>query len=206
MNWLTIRNFGRVKYFNLSYVVLVSVPLLAETCHILRSAETLQRYVPVPHFPPLIQYLFVASLLYGLAIALYQYACPAIVKQYESEEQYVTALQPIYERAHPERMLEIVMANASALESSLSSDLVKLQLEVSMWDSGTTGRASAEARLHDSLSALYPSCIQRFLVNSYRQATRKSPLLCGLSGILYLLGTLIMLYLLVERTRIVLNA
>jgi hypothetical protein len=109
MTWTTVRSFGKVRYFNVSYVVLIAVPILSELHY--RAVNASESFANAVAFPSTLRWLYAASLFYALAIAIYQYFCPSIVKAYENVEDYVVTNHEIFVRAHPQHRLGIVMAH-----------------------------------------------------------------------------------------------
>src|SRR2546430_370708 len=105
MKWSAIRALGKVKYFNVCYVVLIGVPLLAE---IYINVHKLHSYPP---FPQPLKLLYLSSLCYAIGIALYQYFCPSIIKMYERDTDYLDSEFDIHLKARPDRRTEIVLAN-----------------------------------------------------------------------------------------------
>jgi hypothetical protein len=98
------------------------------------------------------------------------------------------------------------------LESSPSNTvpvLIRAEIQAS---ASERNRAAFEerTRLHRDLEAkvdlLYPSCVQRFLINNYERAAAANRWAAYVSGLLFALGTLIMLFLLLLKTLQVLRA
>ena len=194
LNWLSVRNFGHVKYFNLSYVVLLGVPLLAE----------IHTYLHLPfRFPTYFKFLYAASVCYAVAIAVYQYWCPDVIKTYENAHNYVTAWQHIYERAHPDRKLEIVLANLMPTQEELRRRLQEVQDCAGVAESSSS---SSTQELNAIIEQVYPSCVQRFLLTTYESAAIRNRLAMWISGVLYVSGTAILVWLLIRRTVLVFNA
>lgn len=193
MTWETIRFFGQVRYFNLSYVVIVGVPVLAELYEVLyRVHYGVTLSLP---FPLSLKVLYAASLSYALAVAVYQYFCPAIVKVYASSEAYLAACQESYERAYPDRRLEIVLANLTDSQHQIKNELVTLSGRLT-----TEFDASARRRIDELLHEFYPSCVQRFLLAEYAHAARRCSLAIYTAGVLYILGSACLVYLLVLKS------
>src|SRR6266436_5838350 len=105
MRWSTIKALGRIKYFNVCYVVLLGVPLLAE---IYVAIHNLGKY---PTFPLSLKLLYTASICYAIGIAIYQYACPSIIKTYDRDVDYFEAEKEVHLNARPDRQLQIVLTN-----------------------------------------------------------------------------------------------
>jgi hypothetical protein len=192
MTWMTIRNFGRVKYFNLSYFVVIGVPILAEVYGWVYSTNV---SVATLAFPLNLKLLYSASLLYAVAITIYQYFCPGIIKRFEDEQLYVSSSQEIYERAHPSRKLPIVLANLVESQNDLRTQIGDLQTQLE-----TSPSTSKQQELHALVETEYPSAVQRYLLKSFDEANQRYPSAIYASGLLYLGGTLIMLYLIGFRT------
>lgn len=196
MNWSTIRNFGRVKYFNISYGILIGVPILAEGYKAFYSAVHLVN-IDI-QFPLTLKLIYLSSLFYAVAIAVYQYFCPEIIKQHENEQAHVDAQQGILERAHPDRKREIVLANLLPNQEEVRNRITELQIQLD--DASPNSREAIMSKVEEAVDPLYPSCVQRFLINQYRRELNARPLARYPAGILYLAGTLILVYSLIEKT------
>ena len=188
MTWLTVKAFGRVKYFNISYVILVSVPIAAELyaaiySHVMSLAIVLE-------FPLTWKLIYAASLCYAIAITIYQYFCPDIIKQFDDVEAYVTAYQPLFERAYPDRKYEIVLANLSEIQQDTRTELVRLHDKLSSAKPEQRSRCDQEFRA--LLDALYPACVQHFLVKAFENAKIDRELAMFTAGSLYVVGSLIL--------------
>ncbi len=75
--WSVVRIFGSLTYFNISYGVLLLVPIVHE---LYARAVPIMRWFGAPgEFPVTLQWLYAASLIYAAAILLYQIFCPSEV-------------------------------------------------------------------------------------------------------------------------------
>jgi uncharacterized membrane protein len=117
--WSTIRAFGNVKYFNISYGVLFLVPIAHELYS--KSVPLMQFFGAPAPFPVTLRWIYGASFAFAIAIALYQWRCPEIIKRFgRSEDEYLTAEYESYQRALPNHKLNVVLAN---LDSELDRDV-----------------------------------------------------------------------------------
>ena len=187
MKWSTIRALGKVKYFNLSYVVLLGIPLMAETYTVLHR---LPRY---PSFPLSLKLLYVASICYAIGIAIYQYFCPSIIKMYESDVDYFEAEKEVHLNARPDRKLEIVLTNLLKEQENTRRRLEAL-------NKLTNPNTIEKAELNSILETHYPSSVQRFLLADYNRKNTERRGLIVICGLLYVAGTAIMLWLLVHKS------
>lgn len=192
MNWATIRSFGSVKYFNVSYGVLVGVPLLAGVYKVLRPAVSFT-------LPLELKLAYLASLCYSLAITTYQWFCPFIVKRYADVETYIEAQQTIVERAHPTKKAQIVLANLFLSEDAMRAKIQAL-IEKSETEQSIEERSRVLCEVSELVAPLYSACVQRFLDREYQDALKTYRWAIWLSGGLYIAGTLILVYLLVVKT------
>src|SRR6185503_18726491 len=108
---------------------------------------------------------------------------------------FVAALQQVYERAHPHRKLEIVLAQLGSEQTELRQLLEQLRAQGD----------SSQAALESKLCSVYPSAVQRFLIQAYRNKLRSSQFAVHVSAACYFLGTAVMVYLLIHRARVVLE-
>ena len=90
INWTLIKTFGRIKYFNVSYLVLFLVPFLVDLYKII-----IEKDIGISEFPFRLQILYSASLAYALGIALYQFFCPQIIQKFNSYFEYVNSYRDI---------------------------------------------------------------------------------------------------------------
>lgn len=243
IDWIAIRNFGRVKYFSIAYVAIIGILIAAEVYQVIDDDHA------YPEFALSLKLFFLSSLCYTVAIALYQYFCPRIIQQYRTEEEYVNAVHDVYERAHLYRKTEIVLANLLDTQNYYKSRIEQLQKNIAesqaskndpyqreltqLIDSlypneesvnavhddyerahpdkrteivqGNTTESQApkndpyQQELTQLIDSLYPDCLHRFLVQTYQNAKKKYAFAMYPSGALYFLGTLVLLYLLVEN-------
>jgi hypothetical protein len=208
MNWASIRNFGRVKYFSLSYVILFAVPLVAEIVYFVNQHHTeihISKSITIAfaptamHMPTSMKLLYAASLCYAVAIAVYQYRCPSEIKDYEHEEDYVGALEPLYVASFPDRKLEVVLANLADTQKDTKAEILRLQDELCKSD--LSRRAEIKERLQASVNAVHPGCVQRFLLKKYKRLLAENRGSIWISGVLYWTGTALMIVFLILKAQ-----
>jgi hypothetical protein len=154
-----------------------------------------------PQFPATLKLLYASTICYAIAIALYQYFCPRIIKLYETELDYVNSAYPVYLRAHPDKKVQIVLANLLQSQSDIKDQIEALKRELDDSLSGTNDEL--QQKLDSIVKAKYPSCVQRYLLTEYERATKKHPAVIWTAGLLYSAGTLLLLYLLFQKSLIV---
>jgi hypothetical protein len=187
MKWSTIRALGKVKYFNVSYVVLLGVPIMAE------GYTALKQLPKYPSFPPSLKWLYVASICYAIGIALYQYFCPTIIKTHGCDTDYFEAEKEVHLNARPDRKLEIVLANLLDTQADTQSrieELTKLQ----------NPNTAEKGELDSIVETHYHSSVQRFLLGEYNRANVQRRPLIWICGTFYAVGTAIMLWLLFHKS------
>ena len=108
VKWTTVRSFGAIKYFNISYGVLFVVPILHELHE--RAVPAMAWLGAPASFPVTLKWIYVASLFYASAIAIYQLRCPTEIKRFGQPDEYISAEYDIFLRAHPHHRLAIVLA------------------------------------------------------------------------------------------------
>lgn len=187
MKWSNIRALGKVKYFNVCYVVLLGVPLLAEIYIYVHERGA------YPSFPTPLKLLYVASICYAIGIALYQYCCPVIIKMYERDIDYLQAEKEVHMNARPDRKLEIVLANLLDVQQDTRAELEELKKLSNLSEAQKT-------KLNSIIEIHYPSCVQRYLLADYDRQNAKWWGLILLCGLFYFGGTAIMLWLLVVKS------
>jgi hypothetical protein len=200
MNWRTIKNFGQVKYFNISYVVMIIVPLLANTFEMLNRKFGYELTVPYT-----VKSLYFASIIYAIAIAIYQYRCPAIIKEYLNLQDYIDRNLEQFKNKAPDLKYYIVLAHLDQrTQKATYDDIIGLYSKISE-ATHEHEKAKLNVELNEKLNLVYPSSVQSHLEKKYNEDNVKESFSYWTSGILYLAGTLIILILLIIRTSIVFN-
>jgi len=195
MNWRIIKNFGQVKYFNVSYAVIIIVPILANTFHMLH-----EKFHYDILLPETVKYVYTASLIYAIAIVIYQLGCPPIIKEYQNIQDFIDKNLKQFENKLPDKKLEIVLAH---LDKETQKDTRAEIISLYRIDSSyltPEQKINQDNQLNEKLKEVYSSCVQSHLTKKYDTENRKYPYLYWLSGVLYILGTGIITYLLIIRT------
>lgn len=195
MNWRIIKNFGQIKYFNISYGVIIIVPLLANTFHMLN-----EKYNYDISLPETVKYVYTASLIYAIAIVIYQFFCPQIIMEYHNIQDFIDKNLKQFENKLPDKKLEIVLAHLDKETQKSTRDEI-----ISLYRIDTIGftleqKINQNNQLNEKLKEVYSSCIQSHLTKKYNNENKKYPILYWFSGALYILGTIIIIYLLIIRT------
>ena len=191
MDWQTIKHFGKVKYFNISYVAILLVPIIKEIFDKINHSLGKEVYF-IPHT---IVLLYVASLFYALGIALYQFFCPKLIKSYDKVQDFIRDNMQIYLTAYPDLKLQIIRTNLTDLQKAS-----KEKIEMLVKDDSTASRTALEKEME----LLLPSCVQHFLTNEYNTSLTKYKFLMWVSFLLYIIGTGIIVFLLFRKSYIVL--
>jgi hypothetical protein len=197
LRWTTVRGFGKVKYFNISYVVLLTVPIIVEL-HA-KAAGASERFRELVALPPTLLWLYGASLAYAIGIALYQYFCPEDIKRFGNRDEFVRNSYEMFLRAHPHHRLSIV---SSHLDPTIDAEVLnEIETRRDKIDSsaGEEQRA-AQAELDTYLASLHADAVQRYLIKKYNLENRQRTAALRLSFLLYLVGTGILLVLLIMRS------
>ena len=196
--WSTVRGFGNIKYFNISYGVLFGVPIVHELYA--RAVPFMEWFGAPGPFPTTLQWLYGASVSFAIAIALYQWFCPAEIKRFgNNEDEYVDAQYEIYKRALPNHRLNVVLAN---LDPDLDRDVygrIKGLLDRRNSAMGES-RLQAQKELDDIVERLHPDAVQRYLLKDYERLNLSKPPARWFSLGLYLFGTGVLLVLLGWRS------
>lgn len=199
MNWRTIKNFGQVKYFNVSYAVIIIVPLVANTFEMLNNKfghEFL--FIPCK-----IKSLYFASILYAIAIAIYQYRCPSIIKEYVNRQGFIDENLEQFKNIAPDLKFYIVVAHLDAnTQAATYNEIIALNAQIST-TLDAVEKTKLKVQLDEKLNLVYSSSVQSHLGKKYDEANKKERFSIWASGILYLVATLIIVVLLIIRTAIV---
>lgn len=191
MNWLLIKHFGKIKYFNISYAAILLIPIAKEIIDKLNTNIGRQPYF-LPHTLVL---LYAASLFYALAVAIYQFFCPSIIKAYDKEQDYIRDNMEIHMTAYPDLKLQIIRTNLREVQVETLKKIEDLVLENSH---------QSKQALEKEFERLLPSSIQHFLSGQFTEATTKYKWLIFFAFFLYIIGTGIVLYLLFRKSYFVL--
>src|SRR5260221_6261655 len=198
MSWRTIKNFGQVKYFNISYVVMIIVPLLANTFEMIN--EKLGYHLSMPYT---VKSLYFASIIYAVAIAIYQYRCPSIIKEYDNLQDYIDKNLRQFENKAPDLKFYIVLAHLDkATQLATYDEILGLHTEISK-TTEENEKIRIKAKLNEKLDTVYSSSVQAHLTKKYNDDNSKVWFSFWAAGVLYVVGTLIILILLIIRTVIV---
>lgn len=201
MTWTAVRNFGTVKYFNISYVVMIGVPVLATIYQAIQS-KWLNSHITFV-FPSTLKWLYAASIAYAFGIALYQIFCPPEVKTAQTIDEYVHIFKELYERALPDKKYNIVLTNLDSLQKDSSDRLVALHEKLFTTLQDSTQRQVTQTEYDGLIELLYPSCVQRYLIKDYSEKVKSRTIAIWASALLYFTGTGIMLYLIFCRAYLV---
>jgi hypothetical protein len=147
-----------------------------------------------PEFPFSLKLLFLASLLYAIGIAIYQFFCPEVIKAHTGDVDYYNTEKEIHLNARPDKRLSIVLAQLlpeqKAVIDSLD-DLVRLQNEAP--------NSALQTQIDAIIDQHHGSCVQQYLLRNYaRENSSRFPgiLACLL---FYVAGTLVMSWLLLKK-------
>lgn len=200
MNWRTIKNFGQVKYFNISYLVLLIVPLLANSFEMLNERFGYQLTVPST-----VKSLYFASIIYAIAIAIYQYRCPSLIKEYINRQDYIDKNLEQFKNKAPDLKFYIVLAHLDKeKQAETYNQILDLYTKIST-EANDLEKTKLKVQLNETLIQVYPSSVQAHLEKKYDDENVKESLSYWASGLLYVAGTIIILILLIIRTSIVFN-
>ena len=205
MNWLIIKNFGRVKYFNISYVIMVGVPIMALLYDSMKHSDWITDLGVKITFPFNFKLMYTASVLYAFGIATYQFFCPPIIKRFDHEDEYVAAYLDVYLRAYPDKKYNIIITNLSDEQGETRSKIEVLYQTLNKPSSSSDDRLKAEVEFSSLANLVYPGCAQRHLMGDFDKLSKSKYYLIWLAGLLYLAGTGIMLFLIYCRVLLVFN-
>jgi hypothetical protein len=204
MDWLTVRNFGQVKYFHLSYLVIIGLPLFTQMYEVaLRTALKTPVNLSLT-FPFTFKLLYISSLCYAIGVAVYEFFCPPIIKLYETELMYVDATQRMYERMSLDRKYSLVLSHLKDTQRDIRNNLIELKQKFDTRLSDPALKPFDLKEVHENLKELldfvYPSCIQTLLMKDFEDARGKYPLAIYTSGLFFMAGTFLLAFLLIRKT------
>lgn len=201
MDWLTVKNFGRVKYFNLSYVIMIGVPVLA-TIYQSIDSTWLKSYVDFS-FPPAFKWMYGASILYAIGIAIYQIFCPSEVKRFDNSDEYVNTYQHLYERAYPDKKHNIILSQLTDSQKDTRIKIQQLHQELQSSSKSVEERKRIETEYEFLVNLVYPGCVQNFLIDRFDRKVQSKSIAFYISALFYLAGTGILTYLIFMRAYLV---
>lgn len=197
IKWTTVRGFGKVKYFNISYVILLVLPILFELHK--KAAEASEFFKNTVDFPPTLRWLYAASFLYAIGIAIYQYFCPPVIKRFGNVDEYLTDFHQLFLRSHPHHRLNVVLTHLEPdIDSGIKNKIDQLTAKIDSTDG--TDKIETQKELDTVIESLHADAVQRFLTKDYEAKNEGSPPALWASFILYVLGTLILLTLLILKS------
>ena len=198
MNWRTIKYFGKVKYFNISYAAILIIPIYIDFASKLNNSIGFE----ISQIPISIRLIYLASLSYALGIAIYQYFCPNIIKEYDKVQDYIRDNFEILLKSYPDLKYQIVTTN---LDDDLQSQSKKKieELNQKIIDGNTDEKIKSE--LKKLIDSFLPSCVQNYLNNDFTSALTKNKRWMIASLVFYIVGTAIVFGLLINKSIVVLT-
>lgn len=196
--WSRIRTFGKIKYFNISYIVLLIVPLVYDAKE--KIGRLLQWVADAIPLTGSLKWLYAASVLYAIGIALYQLFCPKIIKRYESEEEYIDAEFDQWKRVHPHHRLDIVRAGLDPrVDDEASKKIEALLKEIDQ--ASRSEQLEPQNKLDELLKILHADVVQRFLLKKYEsEDVGGIKIVRWMAFLCYVFGSLIVLAILIVKS------
>ncbi len=155
--------------------------------------------------PTTVKSLYLASIIYAIAIAIYQYRCPAIIKEYLNLQDYIDKNLEQFKNKAPDLKFYIVLAHLDKNTQTTSyNEIVDLYTKASL-TLDESEKTKHKIALDEKLNVVYPSSVQSHLEKKYNSENDKEWFSYWSSGVLYLAGSVIILTLLIIRTLIVFN-
>ncbi|HMV08148.1 MAG TPA: hypothetical protein PK325_01025 [Cyclobacteriaceae bacterium] len=201
MDWLTVKNFGRVKYFNISYVIMIGVPVLA-TIYQSIDSTWLKGYIDFS-FPPSFKWMYGASILYAVGIAVYQIFCPSEVKRFDNSDEYVNVYQHLYERAYPDKKYSIILSQLTETQNDTRAKIQQLHQALQSPQRDGEQRKKMEIEYEFLVNLVYPGCVQNFLIDRFDRKVKSKSIAFYVSTLFYIAGTGILSYLIFQRACLV---
>ncbi|MCZ7595654.1 MAG: hypothetical protein M5U16_12715 [Hyphomicrobium sp.] len=193
--WTIVRIFGSLTYFNISYAVLLVVPILHE---LYARAVPIMQWLGAPgEFPVTLQWLYAASLTYAAAILLYQVCCPPEIKHSRTREDYIQSEFEVFQRYDPHHRVEIVLARLHPESDVNWRNKIEALLRESNTASTSAERESARTELDALLAKMHAHAVQEYLGGVYDMKNLSRPLARWLSLALYISGCVILFGLLI---------
>jgi hypothetical protein len=196
--WQIVRIFGGLSYFNISYGVLLFVPIMHE---LYTRADPIMEWFGAPaEFPITLQWLYAASLVYAVAILLYQIFCPTEIKRFSRPEEYVRSQYEIFQRADPQNRIAIVLARLHPQDDAAQRSRIETLYRSSVTAETASERSNAKAELNAILSDLHGHAVQAYLLDQYDKSNLRYPFARWLCLACYGAGCVILATLLIVRS------
>lgn len=196
--WTVVRVFGSLTYFNISYGVLLLVPILHELY--VRAVPFMVYFGAPGDFPVTLQWLYGASLCYAFAILLYQVCCPDEVKGAATWEEYVQSQFETFQRLDPQHRIKIVLARLHKPSDAAWREEIEILHRKSINAETASERATALSQLDELLAKMHGHAVQEFLREHYQTQDISWLPVRWLSFAAYIAGCLILIGLLIVRS------
>lgn len=201
MNWTLIRTLGNVKYFGISYGVLVGVPLLADLYVKANNANAAPDNLL--SFPPTLRWLYFASFAFAIGFTIYQLFCPQEHRRFATSDEYLTNAFELYERSQPQHRKQIVLARLDSLiDATVIKEIKTLSEAVATADD--CDRNKRQAALTAYVDTLHADAIQKYLLLRFGDLDRSRPIARWATTISFALGGFVLLILFLLRSYTVL--
>lgn len=193
-----MRIFGSLTYFNISYGVLLFIPILHELY--VRAVPFMQWFGAPGEFPATLKWLYAASIIYALAILTYQICCPSDIKRNASPADYVRAEYEVFQRADPQHRMNIVLARLDPVDDKEHREKIEALYRHVLTSETPSERNTSQITLDGLLSQFHGHAVQRWLLEDYDDKNFRWPLARWLALGLYVSGCVILGALLVIRS------
>jgi hypothetical protein len=196
--WTAVRIFGNLTYFNISYGVLLLVPILHELY--VRAVPIMGWFGAPGEFPVTLQWLYAASLIYAIAILTYQICCPLVIKRNASPADYVRSEYEIFQRADPQHRINIILARLRSDDDRGHREKIEQLYRLASTAEIAADRTTAQIELDALLAQLHGHAVQQWLLDEYDDENLRWPLARWFSFGFYIFGCAILGLLLVIRS------
>jgi hypothetical protein len=197
MNWTAIRTLGNLKYFGMSYGVLIGVPLLADLFAIAAEINAIPGR-PLS-LPPTLKWLYFASLAFAAGFTIYQLFCPQEQKRFATPDEYLENAFERYERAHPQHRVNIVLARLDPnVDAGLIERIKQLTKEIGKSEIGD--REQKQTELDDYVDSLHSDAVQKYLLLEFEELDKSRPIPRWLVTISFAVGGFVLLILFLTRS------
>lgn len=188
MKGILDKHLGRIKYFKISYLALLTMSLSYELYIIL-----LAKNIRIIEFLFNLKLVFVSSLIYCLGIAIYNLFYPLLIRKYYSEKEYIR--DNIDEDLISEKELNIVLTHLSNSQAATKKRITIMNEQLDK-----TIDLAEKIRLRNDIDILldmvYIGSLKWNLLNEYSETNRKYKIMIRISSSLYLIAVSILIYVL----------
>lgn len=168
MRWSTLKNALTNKIVQVSYLVVIVLPIIIEISHDLKYKL---------HLGQLVFNVYYGGILMLVLYVLYSIFAPQQIKQHDGAKDFIAKEQPAYLDYNPDKWVNNVVAYLNDTEKDQRDAIVTLKMQLEQEENPALQKELAE-QLRAKVAPLYPGCLNRMLqyqwddIDRSKKATR----------------------------------